>query len=72
MSVLTLDLSKDMDDLNNCLNDDERHFISHLLAFFTASDGFVENLWRISTQRPTPFSSTPISKTPFYLFDAVV
>lgn len=30
---------------NNKLNDDERYFISHVLAFFAASDGIVnENL----------------------------
>src|SRR5258706_6240678 len=40
-----MDLSKDMHDWNNRLNDDERHFISHVLAFFAASDGIVnENL----------------------------
>ena len=40
-----MDLSKDLHDWNNCLNDDERHFISHVLAFFTTSDGIVnENL----------------------------
>lgn len=40
-----IDLSKDIQDWNNRLNDDERHFISHVLAFFAASDGIVnENL----------------------------
>ncbi|KAI0722865.1 ribonucleotide reductase [Earliella scabrosa] len=40
-----MDLSKDLHDWNNRLNDDERHFISHVLAFFAASDGIVnENL----------------------------
>lgn len=40
-----VDLSKDLDDWHNKLNDDERHFISHVLAFFAASDGIVnENL----------------------------
>ncbi|WP_040627447.1 ribonucleoside-diphosphate reductase small subunit [Mucilaginibacter paludis] len=39
-----IDLSDDMKDWNN-LNDGERHFISHILAFFAASDGIVnENL----------------------------
>ena len=39
-----IDLSGDMKDWNN-LNDGERHFISHILAFFAASDGIVnENL----------------------------
>ena len=40
-----IDLSKDIHDWNNKLNDDERYFISHVLAFFAASDGIVnENL----------------------------
>jgi ribonucleotide reductase beta subunit family protein with ferritin-like domain len=40
-----IDLTKDMDDWNNKLNDNERHFISMVLAFFAASDGIVmENL----------------------------
>ncbi len=39
-----IDLSGDMKDWNG-LNDGERHFISHVLAFFAASDGIVnENL----------------------------
>lgn len=39
-----MDLSKDLNDWNK-LKDDERHFISHVLAFFAASDGIVnENL----------------------------
>ncbi|KAI0917039.1 Ribonucleotide-diphosphate reductase (RNR), small subunit, variant 2 [Taiwanofungus camphoratus] len=40
-----IDLSKDLHDWNNRLNDGERHFLSHVLAFFAASDGIVnENL----------------------------
>ncbi|KAK3692461.1 ribonucleotide reductase [Podospora appendiculata] len=40
-----IDLSKDTHDWNNKLNDDERFFVSHILAFFAASDGIVnENL----------------------------
>ncbi|KAK4167662.1 ribonucleotide reductase [Cladorrhinum sp. PSN259] len=40
-----IDLSKDLHDWNNKLNSDEQHFISHILAFFAASDGIVnENL----------------------------
>ncbi|KDN53612.1 putative small subunit of ribonucleotide reductase [Tilletiaria anomala UBC 951] len=40
-----IDLSKDMHDWDNKLNDNERHFVSHVLAFFAASDGIVnENL----------------------------
>lgn len=40
-----IDLNSDLDDWNNKLNDNERHFIKHVLAFFAASDGIVnENL----------------------------
>lgn len=40
-----IDLSADLADWNNKLNDNERHFIKHVLAFFAASDGIVnENL----------------------------
>jgi ribonucleotide reductase beta subunit family protein with ferritin-like domain len=40
-----IDLYQDLDDWNNKLNDDERHYIKHILAFFSASDGIVnENL----------------------------
>ncbi|SCU96560.1 LANO_0E13806g1_1 [Lachancea nothofagi CBS 11611] len=40
-----IDLSKDTHDWNNRLNDNERFFISRILAFFAASDGIVnENL----------------------------
>ena len=39
-----IDLSADMKDWEN-LKDDEKHFIKHVLAFFAASDGIVnENL----------------------------
>lgn len=44
-TVEEIDLSKDMHDWNNRMNSNERHFISHVLAFFAASDGIVnENL----------------------------
>ncbi len=40
-----IDLSPDLVDWKEKLNDDERHFIKHVLAFFAASDGIVnENL----------------------------
>ena len=43
-TVEEVDLSKDLDDWNN-LKEEERHFITHVLAFFAASDGIVnENL----------------------------
>jgi len=40
-----MDLSKDIHGWTNKLNDNKQHFISHVLAFFAASDGIVnENL----------------------------
>lgn len=40
-----IDLQPDLEDWNNKLTDNEKHFISHVLAFFAASDGIVnENL----------------------------
>ncbi|HRX29183.1 MAG TPA: ribonucleotide-diphosphate reductase subunit beta [Saprospiraceae bacterium] len=40
-----IDLHQDISDWDKKLNDDERHFIKHVLAFFAASDGIVnENL----------------------------
>lgn len=43
-TVEEVDLSKDINDWEK-LKDDEKHFISHVLAFFAASDGIVnENL----------------------------
>lgn len=40
-----IDLAADLVDWRKNLNDDERHFIKHVLAFFAASDGIVnENL----------------------------
>jgi len=40
-----IDLSADQIDWESKLNDDERHFVQHVLAFFAASDGIVnENL----------------------------
>ncbi|GEC73399.1 ribonucleoside-diphosphate reductase [Flavobacterium flevense] len=40
-----IDLSQDLHDWNNKLNSDEKYFVKHILAFFAASDGIVnENL----------------------------
>lgn len=40
-----IDLSQDLMDWERKLNEDEKHFIKHVLAFFAASDGIVnENL----------------------------
>jgi ribonucleoside-diphosphate reductase beta chain len=40
-----IDLAEDLDHWENKLNDDERHFLKYILAFFAASDGIVnENL----------------------------
>ena len=40
-----IDLHQDLNDWNTKLNEDEKYFIKHILAFFAASDGIVnENL----------------------------
>jgi ribonucleoside-diphosphate reductase beta chain len=40
-----IDLAQDINDWENKLNSDEQHFIKHVLAFFAASDGIVnENI----------------------------
>ena len=40
-----IDLSADLDDWRNVLNEDEKYFVKNVLAFFAASDGIVnENL----------------------------
>ncbi|MDP2385026.1 MAG: ribonucleoside-diphosphate reductase small subunit [Bacteroidota bacterium] len=40
-----IDLAQDQQDWDNKLSNDERHFVKHVLAFFAASDGIVnENL----------------------------
>jgi ribonucleoside-diphosphate reductase beta chain len=40
-----IDLSQDITDWENKLNNDEQHFVKHVLAFFAASDGIVnENI----------------------------
>ncbi|CAG8509329.1 9955_t:CDS:2 [Paraglomus brasilianum] len=44
-TVEEVDLSKDLNDWDNKLTEDEKYFVSHVLAFFAASDGIVnENL----------------------------
>ncbi|PWA05550.1 ribonucleotide-diphosphate reductase subunit beta [Flavobacterium psychrotolerans] len=40
-----IDLAQDLNDWNNKLSEDEKYFVKHILAFFAASDGIVnENL----------------------------
>ena len=39
-----IDLASDHDDWNG-LKDEERHFITRVLAFFAASDGIVNENW---------------------------
>ena len=44
-TIEEIDIEADLDHWENKLNDDERHFIKYVLAFFAASDGIVnENL----------------------------
>ena len=39
-----IDLHQDLTDWNTKLNDDEKYFIKHILAFFAASDGIVNEV----------------------------
>ena len=62
-TVEEVDLTSDLDDWNDKLKEEERDFISHVLAFFAASDGqcrqlfsrpfFIQRL-RWLTDRPVP------------------
>lgn len=53
--VEEIDLAPDLIHWNGVLTDNERHFISHVLAFFAASDGIVlENLARRFSTGPIP------------------
>jgi ribonucleotide reductase beta subunit family protein with ferritin-like domain len=59
-----MDLSKDLHDWNSRLNDNERHFISHVLAFFSGSDGIVnENLVERFSNEVPPSASEQAVKT---------
>jgi len=42
-STTSFDLTSDLQDWDN-LSPNERHFVSHVLAFFATSDGIVNNL----------------------------
>lgn len=62
-TVEEVDLSKDMTDWAN-LKDCERHFIKHVLAFFAASDGIVnENLVERFSQEVQVKHSTKLNET---------
>ena len=49
-----LDLAHDHKDWNEKLTDNERHFVSHVLAFFAASDGIVMRI--LHRTSPAKFS----------------
>ena len=67
-TVEEVDLTSDLDDWNDKLKEEERDFISHVLAFFAASDGqcrqlfsrpfFIQRL-RWLTGRPVPKMAKP-------------
>lgn len=62
---MQVDLSKDLQHWES-LKDEERYFISHVLAFFAASDGIVnENLVRNLPVRPAALFQCPVSLTLF-------
>ena len=47
-----IDLSKDLHDWNNKINDDEKYFISHILAFFAA---LIDGAWRMRSRGWRPW-----------------
>src|SRR6478609_1820673 len=54
-----IELEKDLDDWNNKLNDKERYYIEHILAFFAQADGIVnENLLLRFSQEVSPLEAT--------------
>ena len=57
-----MDLSKDLHDWNSRLNDNKRHFISHVLAFFSTSDGIVNKnlVERFSNEIPPSTSEKAV------------
>ncbi|KAF5373478.1 hypothetical protein D9615_009463 [Tricholomella constricta] len=63
-----MDLSKEPHAWTNKLNDNERHFISHVLAFYAASDGIVDETWSSSHLIDTYIKDLAQRD---YLFDAV-
>ena len=64
-----IDLSKDLDDWDNKLSDNEKFFIKNILAFFAASDGIViENL----LERFTADASDIKEAKFFYTFQAFI
>lgn len=50
-----IDLSPDQRDWKEKLNDDERYFIKHVLAFFAASDGIVNENLAVNFMREVQF-----------------
>jgi len=50
-----IDLSPDLVDWSTKLNDDEKHFIKHVLAFFAASDGIVNENLAVNFMREVQF-----------------
>ena len=61
-----IDLAADIVDWNDKLNDDERYFVKHILAFFAASDGIVRKAvetTRKGAARRSPTRSLPLKRT---------
>ena len=63
-----MDLSKDLHDWNNRMNDKERHLISHVLTFFAAADGIV-NEYLLERFSNAVQAAEPAQRE--YLFDAI-
>lgn len=50
-----IDLSSDLQDWENNLSSDEKHFVQHVLAFFAASDGIVNENLAVNFMREVQF-----------------
>lgn len=63
-----IDLASDLPDWKTKLNDDERYFIKHILAFFAASDGIVNENLAINFLREVQWPEARC----FYAFQAMI
>jgi ribonucleoside-diphosphate reductase subunit M2 len=63
-----IELEKDLDDWNNKLNDDERFYIEHILAFFAQADGIVNENILLRFQKEV----TVLEAQYFYQFQGMI
>lgn len=63
-----IELEKDLDDWNNKLNDNERYYIEHILAFFAQADGIVNENILLRFQKEV----TVLEAQYFYQFQGMI